>query len=294
MKTGWLILSSTYKSPKHTANAERFKSSFLSRGIALDVVFNDELIFVLSGRRELLSKRLPDFVLFWDKDVRLAYNLEAVGLRVFNTARAIEICDDKSLSYHYLTNAGVACPKTIFCPKLYYQSRFSSEKFLDAVIGALGLPLVVKENFGSFGVGVSLANDKDEILELTKKIGARPFVFQQFIKESAGRDLRVYVCDGKVVGCVRRVNDKDFRSNVEAGGVMEPYNITKAQGDVALAAARAAGAHFAGVDILFSKDAPLVCEINSNAYFLTFLDTTGIDFSASVADMIKNVLNKRS
>jgi RimK family alpha-L-glutamate ligase len=281
--------------PKHTANAERFKSSFLSRGIALDVVFNDELIFVLSGRRELISKcALPDFVLFWDKDVRLAYNLEALGLRVFNTARAIEICDDKSLSYHYLTNSGIACPKTIFCPKLYYQSRFASEKFLDAVIGVLGLPLVVKENFGSFGVGVSLANDKNEVLELTKKIGARPFVFQQFIGESAGRDLRVYVCGCKVVGCVRRVNDKDFRSNVEAGGVMEPYSITKAQSGIAIAAARAAGAHFAGVDILFSKTAPLVCEINSNAYFLTFLDTTGIDFSASVADMIKNILDKRA
>ena len=65
----------------------------------------------------------PDFVLFWDKDVRLARELERQGHRLFNSAAAIEACDDKSRTHTLMQKAGIRCPETVFSPLLHYLIR---------------------------------------------------------------------------------------------------------------------------------------------------------------------------
>jgi glutathione synthase/RimK-type ligase-like ATP-grasp enzyme len=81
-------------------------------------------------------------------------------------------------------------------------------------------------------------------------------------------------------------NEKDFRSNISGGGKAKPYTPTADEKRVAIEACKAVGADFAGVDILFSKNGPIVCEINSNPHFKSTLDCTGVDLSGYILEHI--------
>ena len=132
-----------------------------------------------------------DFVLFWDKDINLAKRLEKEGLPVFNSAKGIELCDDKAKTYLELLGE-VNQPKTIIAPKTFFKSDFS--EFVDNAIQILGLPLVFKECFGSFGAQVFLCNAREEILSY---ITEKPFILQEFVGASKGRDIRLEVVEMK-------------------------------------------------------------------------------------------------
>lgn len=222
-----------------------------------------------------------DFVLFWDKDINLARRLERLGLAVFNSADAIEKCDDKARTYIELSGI-VPQPKTLIAPKTYFKSDFS--EFVDKAIELLGLPLVFKECFGSFGEQVFLCKTKAEILNL---ITEKPFVLQEFIASSAGRDKRLEVVGGSVVAAMERFNESDFRSNVTNGGKMKPCQPSQAECDIAVSACEKLGLTFGGVDLL---EGGIVCEVNSNAHIINIMNCTGIDIAAQIFKEIRNKL----
>ena len=84
-----------------------------------------------------------DFVLFYDKDIRLAARLEAMGLPVFNGAKAIALCDDKTLTYLALQRAGVRQPDTVLCPQTFPGLGYGDMDFLEGVGAALSWPMVI-------------------------------------------------------------------------------------------------------------------------------------------------------
>ena len=131
-----------------------------------------------------------DFVLFYDKDIRLAARLEAMGLPVFNGAKAIALCDDKTLTYLALQRAGVRQPDTVLCPQTFPGLGYGDMDFLQGVGAALSWPMVIKEGCGSFGEQVYLAQDEAQARDILHRIGAKPALFQRFIAYSAGRDRR--------------------------------------------------------------------------------------------------------
>lgn len=239
---------------------------------------------------EFSSIKRPDFVLFWDKDIYLAKALEACGIRLFNSAEAVALCDDKALSALALERAKIPTPRTVIAPKTFEGVGYSNLSFVESAAEILGFPLVIKEVCGSFGQQIYLARDIDEAKNTVKKIGHKGFIMQEFIVESAGRDIRVNVVGGKVVASMMRYNERDFRSNVTNGGKTKQIEITPEQESIAIAACRALGADFAGVDLLFGKDRPLVCEINSNPHFKSTLECTGIDMSIHIIRHIKELI----
>lgn len=218
-----------------------------------------------------------DFVLFWDKDINLARRLEKQGLRLFNSADAIEKCDDKARTYIELDGI-VPQPQTMIAPKTFFKSDM--EMFVDGAIDALGLPIVFKECFGSFGAQVYLCNTKQVIIS---HIGTTPFILQKFIKESSGRDKRIEIVGGRCVCAVRRKNDNDFRSNVTNGGAMTECEASANEIDSAIKACDALGLDFGGVDILDNGD---VCEVNSNAHIINIMDSSGIDIAPIIFNHI--------
>ena len=222
-----------------------------------------------------------DFVLFWDKDINLARRLEKQGLPVFNSADSIEKCDDKARTYIELSGT-VPQPKTLIAPKTYFKADFS--EFVDKAIEILGLPLVFKECFGSFGEQVFLCKTKEEIMN---HITERPFILQEFVVFSAGRDKRLEVVGGRVVAAMERYNENDFRSNVTNGGKMKPCEPSQAECDTAVAACEKLGLTFGGVDIL---EGGLVCEVNSNAHIINIMNCTGIDIAAEIFKEIQRNL----
>lgn len=237
-----------------------------------------DINLMLKTNLELALERVQaDFVLFWDKDINLAKRLEKEGLPVFNSASGIELCDDKAKTYIELSGI-VAQPKTLIAPKCFFKADMT--EFAAKAIDILGLPLVFKECFGSFGEQVYLCSSFDEIMQ---HISERPFILQEFIKESAGRDVRLEIAGDKCVSAVKRFNKNDFRSNVTNGGTMIPYEPSDTEIKAAVTACNTLGLTFGGVDILENG---MVCEVNSNAHIINIMNSTGIDIAPFIFNEI--------
>lgn len=218
-----------------------------------------------------------DFVLFWDKDINLARRLELEGMPVFNSARSIELCDDKAKTYLELLGT-VNQPETLIAPKCFFKSDMI--EFIMNAVDILSLPLVFKECFGSFGAQVYLCKTVDDILS---HISEKPFILQKFISESAGCDIRLEIIDGKCVSAVKRENKNDFRSNVTNGGTMTPYEPTDTEVQTAIDTCNRLGLTFGGVDMLLNG---LVCEVNSNAHIINIMHSTGTDIAPLIFDAV--------
>ncbi|HHV11395.1 MAG TPA: RimK family alpha-L-glutamate ligase [Clostridiales bacterium] len=255
------------------------------QGIELQVRTNAELLIDIPiGRKDINA----DFILFWDKDVKLAYYLEQLGYPVFNSSKAIGICDDKALTHLTLMNAGIPMPRTRIAPMTFDNIGYTNYDFLMETAKSLGFPMVVKESFGSFGQQVYLVSDYGELARRVSQCGAKPVIFQEFIRSSEGRDVRLQVVGDRVIaGMYRYSENGDFRANVTNGGRMKQYEPTPEQCGLALQCCREIGLDFAGVDLLFGgKEEPILCEVNSNAHFKNIFDCTGVNAADAIISYI--------
>lgn len=237
---------------------------------------------VIKTNLELANDEVnADFVLLWDKDINLARRIEKGGVPVFNSSSSVAMCDDKARTYIELSGI-VPQPKTLVAPKTYFDVDMS--EFVDNAIACLGLPLVFKECFGSFGEQVYLCKTREDVMS---HITAKPFILQEFISDSVGSDTRIEIVGGKFVSAVKRNNPADFRSNVTNGGTMTPVVPDNEMIETALKACEVLGLTFGGVDIL---DNGMVCEVNSNAHIINIMNATGIDIAPIIFNEITEQL----
>lgn len=288
--TGILIVNEFLQTNKFNEIHEWLLNAAKKKDIKLEMKTNAEVLIDISNQSKL---PVADFILFWDKDTRLASYLEKSGYPVFNSSKAIEICDDKSLTHLTLMKHDIPMPKTIIAPMTFANIGYTNYNFLNTISDSLGFPMVVKECFGSFGQQVYLARNPEELKEILVKIGAKPVLFQQLIKSSEGRDIRLQVVGGKVIAAMQRFAiDGDFRANITNGGRMESYQPTAEQCRLAIRCCEYIGLDFAGVDLLFGeKDEPILCEVNSNAHFKNIYACTGINAAEAIMEHIDNRLN---
>ncbi|GAE94442.1 ribosomal protein S6 glutaminyl transferase [Gracilibacillus boraciitolerans JCM 21714] len=150
-KKGWIIYNGNLNSDKFTEQVDWLMRTASSFGFDMKAIKNNEILVTIENSTTTLTgvEELPDFVFFWDKDLFLARQLEKMGIRLFNSAKAIEICDDKALTYQHLADQQINMPKTIIAPKIFVELQDSSH--LQMIKQALGFPLIIKEVFGSFG-----------------------------------------------------------------------------------------------------------------------------------------------
>lgn len=292
MLHGLLVVNAFLRSSKFDELYEILRHAARRCGMALSVHTNAELGSVVDD--PAWSANDFDFVLFWDKDIALATQLTQRGLPVFNSAESILRCDDKALTYLTLKQAGLPMPRTILAPKTYPAFGYPTTDFVDAAADVLGLPLVLKECFGSFGQQVYLFEDREALRAKVLSLAGTPLLFQAMVTESRGRDVRVNVVGGRVVASIlRQSHNGDFRSNLTLGGSMQAYAPTEAEAQLAIRAVAVLGLTFAGVDILFGKTGPLICEVNSNAHFKTTLTCTGVNMAeellAEIAATVERV-----
>ena len=114
-RVGWLIVNEFLNTTKYTELYEWLQEACTNQHITLLVKTNAEVL--CSDYEKELREAGISFILFWDKDIRLAQLLEQTDIPVFNSARAIEMCDDKAYSYLQLKKHGIVMPKTILAPK---------------------------------------------------------------------------------------------------------------------------------------------------------------------------------
>lgn len=289
---GWIIVNNFLRIEKFLRMYNYLKESFSKENIQLEVKFSGDISEKLWGKG---IEDSPSFVLFWDKDIYLAKQLENKGVKVFNSSKSIELCDNKMLMYLELMNKGVKIPKTVLAPKTFEGVNYNNLNFLDEAIKELGFPMVVKEAYGSFGKQVYLVGNRTELETLIKELNHKEFLMQEYIDSSYGIDIRVNVVEDEEIVSMIRKNPNDFRSNISNGGKGEKVILTKEQKDLALKAIKALGCDFGGVDLLYGKQGePIVCEVNSNPNFESTLLCTGVDLSQHIAKYIKTKIKDLS
>ena len=112
-------------------------------------------------------------------------------------------------------------------------------------------------------------------------------LLQEYIKESAGTDIRAFVVGNKVVTAMQRESlDDDFRSNLHQGGLGTPIKLTVTEKRTALKAARAMGLHICGVDLMRSNRGPLVLEVNASPGF-GIEKVTDVDVASKIIEYIE-------
>ena len=282
---GWLIVNSFMNTDKFISLYEMLSTAFKKHNVTLDIKKASDISLEVGAN--IINK--PDFAIFWDKDIYLAERLEKSGVRLFNNKKAVLLCDNKILMYQALKENNIKIPRTFIAPKTFEGLNYSNRSFLKEVIDEIGFPMVVKEAYGSFGEQVYLANDEASLDKIIDSIGYKDFLLQEYIASSKGKDVRINVVGDKAIVSMLRENDNDFRSNISSGGHGSIYEPNKEFIDLALKATKALGLDFAGVDVMFGKDGPILCEVNSNPQFASTLKATGINLADYIADyIIKN------
>ena len=279
----WLVVNSFMDKSKFVHLYEMLCLAFKKRDVDLKIKKADDISLEIGQK----IKDKPAFVIFWDKDIYLAERLENQGLKLFNSARAINLCDNKILMYQELNKKGVRIPRTFVAPKTFEGLNYSKRDFVNNVVKEIGLPMVIKEAYGSFGEQVYLASNLNELNQIIDRLDYKDFLMQEFIASSKGRDIRVNIVANKVVVSMLRTNEHDFRSNISSGGHGVLYEPLKEYLDLALKAAQALNLDFAGVDVMFGpNNEPIICEVNSNPQFKSTLDATGINLADYIAEYI--------
>ena len=182
----------------------------------------------------------------------------------YTTASSIAInrSRDKLRAYQLLAKAGVGVPKTVF-------ARDTAD-FDDVIEQAGGTPLIIKVARGTHGNGVVSAETKKAAQAVMQAfyVEGVNFLVQEFIKESAGTDIRAFVVGKRVVASYKRQSlDDDFRSNLHQGGEGKAVKLTDEEIKTAVRAAKSMNLPVCGVDMMRSSRGPLVLEVNSSPGF---------------------------
>ena len=210
---------------------------------------------------------------------------------VYTTAKSIAIdrSRNKLRSYQILAKAGVGIPKTIFA--------YETADIEDVIAKAGGAPLIVKVARGTHGNGVVLAETSKAAKAVMQAfyVEGVSFLVQEFIKESAGVDIRALVVGSQVVASVQRQSlTDDFRSNTHQGGIGKTVKLTTEEERVAVRAAKAMGLPICGVDLMRSERGPLVLEVNSSASLKTPELVTGRNVAAKIIEYIEKNARQRN
>ena len=274
---------------------ERFIEEADKYGIDFNLVFADEIDLIVSRddrksiryRNDIVS--LPDAILARTGSGTGYFNLsvlrqfERLNVPTLPNSAAIEASKDKMYASQILAQAGLPIPKTLL-------TRFPCKAEL--VEKQVGFPCVLKVVTGSHGAGVYLCENAKQFEDLSELISSldskTSMIIQEYISHSEGRDLRVIVIGGRVVGAMQRTStDGSFKANISRGGQGEAYDVDDEMEMLAIQVAKVLDLDIAGVDLLFHPDGYRICEANSAPGFKGFEKALDINIPRKVFDYVK-------
>jgi len=266
--TGWIIHK---KELGENFEVQRLVDEFEKQGVDVRVVNPKDVdIFVDRDDRKSIivsgePRKLPDFVFprtgsgttyFIKAIIR---HMERLGVTMINGSDAIDNVKDKLYSQQILGQSNLPVPKTMLVKHPIN---------LELVEKNLSYPMIIKTLSGSYGSGVFMVENRKQFTQLMKMAElTKPsynIIIQECIEDSLGKDLRVLVVNGKVVGCMMRQSvDGDFRANITRGGEAIPYQVDEDIEWIGGECARLLNLDIAGVDLLFNEGTYTICEVNS-------------------------------
>jgi RimK family alpha-L-glutamate ligase len=209
--------------------------------------------------------------------VNALHRLEDRGVRVVNSPRAIERTVDKFWTSALLEQCGLPTPETIVC-------ETSEEAF--AGFRALG-DVIVKPLFGSMGLGMVRVSDEEMAFRVFHTIEQISGVYYlQRAIDHEGADLRAFVIGGQVLGAIER-RSPGWRTNLARGATARSVSLSPDLSALAVRAAAAVGADYAGVDLLTGRDGTTyVLEVNGIPGWTGLREATGLDVAGRLIDYL--------
>jgi RimK family alpha-L-glutamate ligase len=203
------------------------------------------------------------------------HRLEDRGIRVVNSPRAIERTVDKFWTSTLLEQCGIPTPETIVCD--------DADEAV-AAYRAMG-DVIVKPLFGSMGLGMVRVSDEEMAFRVFRTIEQISGVFYvQRTIEHEGTDIRAFVLSGRVLGAIER-RASGWRTNLARGGTARSIVLTEPLASLAVRAAAAVGADYAGVDLLTGRDGTTyVLEVNGIPGWKGLQEATGLDVAGRLVD----------
>lgn len=277
-------------------STKRLKQVALARGHEVDVIKyrdcyasiekSDPAVWYdgepLTGYDALIPRIASGMTRYGSMIVR---QFEMQGIYTISSSIAISRSRDKLRSMQLLARAGVGIPKTVVS-----RGAVDSDDLIDQVGGA---PVIIKLARGTHGNGVVLAETKKAAKSVLQAFyvmdqDGTNIMLQEFVKESAGVDIRAFVVGGQVIASMKRQSlDDDFRSNLHQGGQGERIRLTDEERKTVIKAARSMGLNLCGVDMMRSERGPLILEVNSSPGF-GIEEVTGRDVTTPIIEYIEH------
>ncbi len=298
----WILFNEEIEAPTAEAyEVRRFLSEGKNMGVDVKVYKPEQFdLLVTDEVRDMVlidghPVDLPDFLLPRTYVIETGYfslavirQLERMGVKVFNGSAAIESVADKLHTHQILAELGLPTPATML-------AKFPVN--IDLVERELGFPVVVKTLLGVNGTGVFLMNDKDALKDLMDLIQETnpniQLIFQKFIANSKGRDLRVFIVDGEVIACMeRRAKGDGFKANFSQGGSVQQFELDEDAKKLAVKVAQVLDIKVAGIDLLFTEDGFTICEANTFPGFKGLEQACDINVPQEIYKSMKKYLDK--
>lgn len=207
---------------------------------------------------------------------------EMMGVFSATSSDALIRSRDKLSCLQYLASQHIAIPDTMVMNYLQFNEHFFKAH--------MKLPVIIKLLDSTHGLGVMIANSAkstETILETLYHLKQKA-ILQQFIRESAGSDIRVLVVDGRIVASMQRqAIEGEFRSNLHRGGTARMIRLTPQEQSIALRACEVLGLGIAGVDILRGDEKSYVLEVNASPGLEGIEGATGVNVAARIVDYVE-------
>lgn len=221
--------------------------------------------------------------------------LELCGARTVNTFSATMKTKNKISQLQKLTQQRIPMPRTYVV---------DCSAFTEDIASKMRFPFIVKTPYGAQGVGVAIAESKRSLgsfLDLVTRFQdedhhgeSTPIIVQEYIRESKGKDIRIFVVGKKIVAAMDRIAQKrdEFRSNFSLGGRVKIAELTEKEKQLALRTAAAMGLEIAGVDVIRSSNGPKVLEVNSYPGIKGITQATGVDVAGAMIKYMATILQR--
>lgn len=209
------------------------------------------------------------------------HHFDIQGIPSILSSTALIRSRDKLRSLQLISKSGIGIPKSVFA------RRPKSDDVKQLIDEVGGTPIILKLLEGTHGTGVIKADSVSSARSAVEAFSGIKvdLVVQEFIEEAKGKDIRVFVVNGEIVGSMERTAaEGEFRSNLHKGGSAKTVKLDEKTGKAAIESAKLLGLSVAGVDLLNSERGPLVLEVNSSPGLQGIEKATGIDIAGKVID----------
>jgi len=231
----------------------------------------------------------------------LVTQLEDNNFFVVNTLESVLACENKYVTSKILMDSGIPVPKMAIV-----EGEDSIEPAVESIGGKY--PVILKMLSGSHGIGVSIIDSLASLKSVLQTLWKVDPTIETLIQEKieSEYDLRIHVLtkrfnsptpsdtDSVLLGYMRRNKvEKDFRTNYSLGGTVEKTEVTPEQEKIAIAAAKAVGCNWCGVDLIVDKKTGknYVLEVNSSPGTQGLKKATGIDVVGDIIDFVSDKQN---